>query len=90
MRKLGTRQRHVLERMAEGWKLGEDRWPSCSNWWLQEGKLCGGGATERVHANSARSLHGRGLIKPVGYRYPITHYALTDTGRAALKERPDA
>jgi hypothetical protein len=81
MVKLTTAQRAVLEKMTDGERLRVKSGGFFPGAWL-------GNYTERVNANTARSLMDRLLIRQVDYSPRDGSICqITDSGRAALAAR---
>lgn len=60
---LSSRQRHVLERMRNGWELGYSRGcRATGRYWLQHGGLGRGGTSEDVLTGTVDALLRRHLI----------------------------
>ena len=78
---LSPAQQHVVARLRSGWALGLTL-TFTSRYWLQQGGLGRGGATEPVHANTAHALYTRGVIQSVRRAFPVEEFQLTKEWRA--------
>ena len=85
---LTTAQQHVVDRMRVGWSLGLTM-TLTGGYWLQQGGLGRGGATESVHANTAHALRTKGVIQSVRRVFPVEEFQLTEAWRKPQKETSD-
>lgn len=60
-------QRHILERIADGWRLTSDGIATC---WLDSAPDCPVSTTEEVSMFTAERLVLRHLVHPAGYLLP--------------------
>lgn len=80
--KISDTQKHVLQRMADGWALGTSSGFHTSAW-LQEKGLGRGGEVEYIRISTVFALQTKELI--VGkWKYPNTQWYLTKRGVASL------
>jgi hypothetical protein len=72
-------QRDVLEKMADGWELGEDMGMTggCD---IQQGGQGKGGVSIKLRTDTAWLLWRKGLIDGGTELFPTRHYKLTDKG----------
>ena len=68
-------QQHIVERLRNGWVLGLEM-TLAGGYWLQQGGLGRGGATESVHANTAHALYKRGVIRSIRRVFPVEEFQL--------------
>ena len=72
---LSPAQQHVVDRLRSGWVLGLEM-TLAGGYWLQQGGLGRGGATESVHANTAHALYKRGVIRSIRRVFPVEEFQL--------------
>lgn len=86
MTRISAAQRHVMQRMNEGWELGASSYAD-QRIWLQQGGIGCGGAVENVSRATFRALWMRNLIAHKSGESPYAsprRYVLTGAGIAAL------
>ena len=72
---LSPAQQHVVERLRSGWALSLTLTPT-GHYWLPQGGLGRGGATESVHTNTAYALRIRGVIQSIRRAFPVEEFQL--------------
>ena len=73
--KLTNAQQRVLDKMYNGWELGQSTGIN-QRWWLQKDGLGRGGEVIEVNAITARWLWDKGFIKPCEWSFPTQHFRL--------------
>ena len=79
-RKLSLLQQHVIDRLQEGWELGQSM-TTGGHCWMQRGGLGKGGTAENVLNSTLYALVRRNLIEVVERQFPTRRYALTSKGK---------
>ena len=82
-------QQRIVERLRTGWVLGLEM-ALAGGYWLQQGGLGRGGATESVHANTAHALYKRGVIQSIRRAFPVEEFQLTAAWRESATGEPYA
>lgn len=77
MAKLSKVQVEVLEKMANGWKLGRSASIINSRAWLQNGGCGRGGESLKVSSATLKALMNAGLIVRDTFKYPTQTYSLS-------------
>lgn len=81
---VGTRQRKILQLMADGYELGRDT-AFRGSWWLQKGGLGKGGKTEHnIQKEVCYALCEKGYIRSKYRRFPTEAFELTELGKQVL------
>ena len=81
--KVSKTQLEVLCLMADGWELGQTASGGNSSYWIQKGGLGRGGKVKKIGHGTGYALYKKGLIETASskFRYPTSHYCLTEKGR---------
>lgn len=89
-RKLTPAMLTVLRDMLDGWELGHNT-TLRGRCWMQKGGIGCGGPSKDVKTTTVHGLYQRGLIEPIGPRFPNQSYRIVpswhDEVCVMLKER---
>lgn len=77
--KLSNAQQHVIDRMKQGWQLGNSMTIG-GRFWIQSGGCGSGGPSEDVNANTVQALVKRRLIDVDKQKFPTCTWKLTKRG----------
>ena len=68
---LTKNQKHVVDRLRDGWELGLD-----TDYWLQKGGCGFGGESEKVNSSTAHALYKKGVVVVKSSRFPLDTFRL--------------
>ncbi len=74
--KLNENQKRILDKMSNGWQLGQSTTMD-SRCWLQLGGCGCGGESQDVNSKSVFALQSRGLIEVDKHDFPLRTFRLT-------------
>lgn len=76
--KLSKAQQFVIDKMRNGWELGQSNSMVCDRCCIQKGGIGRGGEAVTVSRATKQALFDRGLIRSRGYSFPTEVFELTE------------